>query len=139
MDWAIFISATTAVVAILAPTLGAVVNNRHQLKMKSIELYQERRIKAFENYLRCTGSRLQFGDNNDEKNYGSASGEIMLYLPENLRQSVFDLDSVIGVESNDKAKIRFNAVANELALFYAKDKTSTPTKRSPRGHKLNTK
>lgn len=47
----VIIASITAVLTALSPTISNIINNHHNLKMKRIELYEEKRIEAINNYV----------------------------------------------------------------------------------------
>lgn len=55
IDWSASAAWIALVVAIIAPVLTTIINNRHQEKMKEHELFEARKLDAIENYLRYAG------------------------------------------------------------------------------------
>ena len=51
LDLTVTVSVIIALCAIVSPILVAIINNRHQRKMKQLEIAKEHKMKAFETYL----------------------------------------------------------------------------------------
>lgn len=69
MEWATLVSLIALVVSVASPVFSTFLNNRHQERMKEIDLVTARKIQVFEGYLRGAS----------ESSYGS--GTTMDFTP----------------------------------------------------------
>jgi hypothetical protein len=118
IDWSATAAWTALIVAIASPVLTSIINNRHQLKIKEIEMYQERRVKALENYLRSTSRLLATNLTDDLQGYGSARGEICLYISRELRDLVATMDELITNRDLSTAKAKLDPLIRAITEDY---------------------
>ena len=95
IDLTITITAILAICAIVSPIFTNILNNRHQLKIKELELKQRNyentiiyRRKIFENYLKYAGRCIAYSDQSALKDYGEYYLLALLYAPDDLRQEM---------------------------------------------------
>lgn len=91
IDLTITISVIVALAAIISPILTAIINNRHQLKLKKIEASAkeyERSIlykrKILESYLKHAGNCIVHSNHDSLHKYGKYYLQALLYVPESL-------------------------------------------------------
>lgn len=92
---ALAISIATAVSTAIVPVVLAYVNNRHEIKVKKIDLYDIRRADAISAYIRSAGAYVQNPRSETAAEYGRAYGEIFLYVPESLWGQISALNEKI--------------------------------------------
>ena len=102
LDLTITISVILAFAAIISPIATTLLNNRHQLKLKRLELKEKRyaelviyRRQIFENYLRCAGKFSKSANPEESAEYGEAFFLAYLYAPSELRPLMENLDDCI--------------------------------------------
>lgn len=92
---ALIISISTAISTAIVPLILACISNRHEIKLKKIELYDIRRAEAVSAYIRSAGAYLQNPRAETASEYGRAYGEIFLYVPERLWEPISSLNARI--------------------------------------------
>lgn len=68
-----------AIAAIVAPVVTALINNRHQYKMRKIEMVQEEKIKAIQEYAEACGNYMALNNGSVRSAYYKSYGKIFLY------------------------------------------------------------
>lgn len=91
IDLSFGVTAIIAICALLSPILTALLNNRHQIKIKRMD---ERRAadesdflhrrNIFENYVSAAGACLNYGGGETKKNYGACYATALFYAPQSL-------------------------------------------------------
>ena len=85
MDWlrktdpTILVALLTTFSAIFAPTITALVNNRHQYKIRKLEVLQEKRIKAIQEYAESCSNYIAHNHRAELCEYSKCYGKIFLY------------------------------------------------------------
>lgn len=95
MDITVIIALITALSAIIAPFLTAIVNNRHQLRIRELDFYQKKKIETIEEYLKATSEYLATLNSLSESRYNSVAGRIFLYTPQSLWPKLDELNACI--------------------------------------------
>lgn len=98
----IAISISVSLAAIISPGIVTWMNNRHQLKIKKMELSQEHFEKntlhereIWENYLKYT-SRVIYRSNVDsQQSYGEYYFKALLYAPDDIRSDITTINELI--------------------------------------------
>lgn len=88
VDLTITISAILGASAVISPMLTAIINNKHQRKMKKME-YEHENEKAslfykrgiFEDYLKYTGQCIAYATENGLQEYGKMYSLALIYFP----------------------------------------------------------
>lgn len=88
----IILSVLAMLVSAFAPIITTRMNNRHQLNMKEMELYDFRRADAISAYVRAVGAYIKSSTVDAADQYGKAYGEIFLYAPESLWDKISNLN-----------------------------------------------
>ena len=102
IDLTVTVSVIIALCAIVSPILTAIINNRHQLKIKKLEM-QERlyentvtyQRKIFENYLIHLGKCLAFPASETEKEYGRHYLIALMYAPEDIQAKMININNLV--------------------------------------------
>ena len=95
IDLTVTVSVIIALCAIVSPILTAIINNRHQLKIRKLEM-QERlyentvmyQRKIFENYLKYLGKCASHADVNALHEYGEYYLIALMYAPDNIQKKM---------------------------------------------------
>lgn len=75
MDPAIY----AALAAIVAPVLTALINNRHQYRMRKLEIFQDERIRAIGSYAESCSNYIDNPYATEKSEYLRAYGKVFLY------------------------------------------------------------
>ena len=99
IDLTISVTAILAISAIISPIATAIINNRHQDKLKELEYKHENEKSSlfykrgvYEDYLRCVGRVVAFSDNESFKEYGRIYPLALIYFPESLYDQLIDIN-----------------------------------------------
>lgn len=128
IDWSATAAWIALIVAIASPIFTSILNNRHTYKMKRLEMYEERRICAFEAYLRSVQEVVAIGGQEARTNYGRAYGEILLYLPTELAEKANQIDRMFQKAEFFTSRIDLEKVRDlclEIIKYY-NDRGKTP-------------
>ena len=68
-----------AISAIISPMITAIINNRHQYRMRKLEMVQEEKIKAIQQYAEACSNYISYPNRTDLLEYSKAYGKIFLY------------------------------------------------------------
>lgn len=126
LDW----SATAAWIALIISIVGTVVGpivtttltNRHQLKLRDLELKQNRideyeklRYQAINNFISNTGKLLACADVSTSKESGSTYHNVYIYVPKEMWPELDSLYESIDSLHWDEADSKFPAIIHKLA------------------------
>lgn len=75
----IIVALLTTASAVFAPVLTAWINNRHQYRMRKLELIQVERIRAIQEYVQACSDYFSPVNQMNGDQYFSAYGKIFLY------------------------------------------------------------
>lgn len=93
IDWSATAAWVALVVAIVSPIATAVINNRHQIKMKKLELFQQRKIETIESYLRAaSNASYTIGVPDD---FAECGALVLLYAPQDLHEKIIQLNKAL--------------------------------------------
>ena len=91
----IIVAMVAAISAILAPILTALLNNRHQYKIRKLELLQAERIKAIQDFLSACSNYITSYTKPTKDEYYRRYGEIFLHVNKKHWKSIEDLNADI--------------------------------------------
>lgn len=118
VDLTITISIILAVCAIVVPTINTMLSNRHQLKMKRLDLtYEESKELRFyhqsiyENYLKCTMRCLNYPNEEALHSYSDYYSLALVYFPSELIGTILEINDYI-VAKDRKSALH---ITNELS------------------------
>lgn len=94
-DLTVTVSVIIALCAIISPIIVALINNRHQIRMKQLEIARSHKINAFEIYLGCFEKCIKTKSNANINNYSDAFGNAMLYASSSTRTIMLKVDNAI--------------------------------------------
>lgn len=122
VDLTITISVILAIAAIISPVITCLMNNRHQMKLKKLELetinHKENTIykrDLFEKYLASLSENSYTHSLEARQNYSKYYPLALLYLPQNIREKMIYVDNIIQ-SCNDK-HINVHDHVNELTIL----------------------
>lgn len=95
MNATIIVALLAAISAITAPILTSLINNYYQLKMKQIELYEEKRIKAINDYISSVSQCIQLASNESIKEMSQSFNSIFLYTSPDLWDDLLKINKLI--------------------------------------------
>lgn len=107
IDLSLTIVSIIALCAIISPVLVSIINNRHDLKIKKIEITNNRKIKAFEQYL-TNIECLIFNKGYDLDKIGiykNSLGCALLHSSNTTRAVMLKIDNELDNKNFDKAEM----------------------------------
>ena len=121
IDLTLNITSILALVAIVSPIITTLLNNKHQEKMKNREYDNENKKASFfyrrgvyEEYLRCVGQYVSFGDTDVLKDYGKIYPLALIYFPDNLFDELIAIDADIQSQCIEGVSSKLNALAPKI-------------------------
>lgn len=120
IDLTITISVIVALCAIVSPVLTAIINNRHQYKMRELELRyvqedenRKRIQRIYDDYLSAAGAVIRLKSHDNRTQFGASANLAYCYAPEAAREKMRSFEWLLLVGENEKEKID---LLNEIAL-----------------------
>ena len=101
----IILSAIAAVAAILAPLLTAIINNRHSLRMKKLNIFYDHKFSIYKNFFEAYGKVQNYVTAKDNNEFYSALYEVCLICNFETRKRLFELKNcflISGGYANEK-------------------------------------
>lgn len=96
------ITAIVALISLISPIVTTLLNNRHQLKIRKLELAQKQSENTvlymrniFENYVSALGKLPAHATNEALEEYGKYYPLAYMYLPENLQSDMSDINILV--------------------------------------------
>ncbi len=127
VDLTVTISVILGCAAVVAPVLTALINNRHNKKMRVLEIQHEKykdtvvyQRKLIETYLQKTAKCIESNTYDTTSEYAESFGAVSLYLPDDLRKIVVALDKAIFEDEWDVAHKKFIELLPELTAIVQK-------------------
>ncbi len=108
------------IVAIISPILTAIINNRHQTKMKKIEMSIASKLKIIEDYLSSAGQIIYHNGEASTESYSIAIGRIYSASPRFLWEKISLLDEMIYSRNWEDAHTQFLQISQALASHQPK-------------------
>lgn len=108
------------IVAIISPILTAIINNRHQTKMKKIEMSIASKLKIIEDYLSSAGQIIYHNGEASTESYSIAIGRIYSASPRSLWEKISVLDEMIYSGNWEDAHTQFLEISQALASHQPK-------------------
>lgn len=116
MEWFSWVIAIgVGLSAVISPSITAFINNKHQLKIRNIEIYELSKRKALENYITASFNLSANKTADTEANFFIALNNLYLYFPEIDNISYDDLSSFPYVSSIDESSYLFQKVIKNLS------------------------
>ncbi len=121
LDLTVTITAILGIAAIISPIATALINNRHQLKLKKLEYQQQEKESSFfykrgiyEDYLKYTSECITHASQDSLQKYGEIYGLALIYFPEDLIEDMEKLNRVIRSTYPDEKRSLFNELAPKI-------------------------
>jgi len=112
LDWTV--GSILAASAILSPILTALINNRHLMKVRKMEIEQEKyeetvcyKRKLIESYLQKTTSCVQNHTPEHNEEYSESFGSLISYVPKDIQHQMIYIDNHINAGNTDEARSAF--------------------------------
>ena len=88
------ITISAVVVPSLFALITALINNRHQRKMKLIDMYETRCVETIEKYIHCVNTFFFFGQDPDNE-FTVVRNAVYLYVDPSLWSLLDDINSAV--------------------------------------------
>lgn len=95
VDPTILVALLTTFSAVFAPTITAFINNQHQYKMRKLEIIQEKRIQAIQEYAESCSRYIAHNHRGELSEYSRSYGKIFLYADKKHWKSIKELHAEI--------------------------------------------
>lgn len=117
IDATITISVILAIVAIFANVISTILNNRHQTKMKQLEIYELQKRDALQNFINVSVECFKNGNDwRENKEFVKALYSLQLYFKSADSNLIDSLNNVMNEKPDEnKFKISFCVVISKLA------------------------
>lgn len=116
----IIVALITTASAVFAPVLTAWINNRHQYRMRSLELIQVERIRAIQEYVQACSDYFSPANQLNGDRYFSSYGKIFLYADKSHWDDIQKIHSYVlkgdFQSASDKLADTCQELSNDLRL-----------------------
>lgn len=130
LDLTISISVIVALSAIISPILTAIINNHYQLKIKQMELTQQKQSnpilyqrKIYEKYLKYAGRCIYSADQDALKKYGEYYYLTLMYAPHSIKIGMTQANECILENDYKNAATCIQSVAINIQTLILQQKT----------------
>lgn len=134
-----FMPSITAIVAILAPVLTAIINNRHQYRIKKMELEQKayeqsvlHKREIFEKFLSSFNKACQLQTEEAISEYSSCYSLVYIYLPKSVRDELGLINLLID-RKNWAEAIKY---VDRISMDVAEEMSKLPIKQPQQSHRF---
>ncbi len=117
-----FMPLITAIVAILAPVLTAIINNRHQYRIKKMELEQKayeqsvlHKREIFEKFLSSFNKACQLKTSESLSEFSSCYSLVYIYLPKPVQDELALVNLLIHKNHWDEAIKHVDLISTDVA------------------------
>ncbi|WP_270366896.1 hypothetical protein [Eubacterium ramulus] len=121
LDLTVTITAILGIAAIISPIATALINNRHQLKLKKLEYQQKEKESSYfykrgiyEDYLKYTSECITYATQDALQKYGEIYGLALIYFPEDLIEDMEELNRIMRNSSPEERMSLFNKLAPKI-------------------------
>lgn len=90
--------------AILSPVITTYLNNKHQIRMKHLNDFEDKKLIAIRNYLDSVSLLIRDESAENVLNYYSCLAQLYLYIPEKKCTWLNNITDRIGIEDQYKLK-----------------------------------
>ncbi len=126
-DLTVSISVVLALCAIISPILTAIINNRHQTKIKRMELSQQEyrdtilyHRDVYENYLKHAGRCIYYADQDALKDYGEYYYAALMYAPHDVHSDMVKANYFMLENKFDEASPIIEVIAAKIHTIQQK-------------------
>ena len=111
----VIVALIAAISAIIAPVITAFINNRYQLKIRKIELYEQKRIDVINSYSKSLNAYLNNICGNTEYEFAQHKQAIFLYAPKSTWKIIEKINKNIDERKFDDARNLLPDLMKELS------------------------
>ena len=104
-----------AVAAIVAPIITSWINNRHQYKMRKLEIMQTERIRVIQHYAEACSNYISRPNQSELVEYSKSYGKIFLYAPKAIHKDIEEIQRLLDVNDFSSASSLLVKVCQELS------------------------
>ena len=115
IDPAVLVAVLAAMSAIFAPLITAWLNNRHQYKMKRMEIVQAEKIRAIQEYAESCSNYIARCHRVELGEYSKSYGKIFLYTDRKHWKAIKELHADIESGNFQAASAKFASVCQALS------------------------
>lgn len=126
-DLTISISVIVALCAILSPILTAIINNRHQIKIKRMELSQQEHRdttlylrNVYESYLKHAGRCIYYADQDALKDYGEYYYSALMYAPPDIQADMIAANNLMLEDKFNEASVLIEKLTTKIHAIQQK-------------------
>lgn len=108
LDLSFTITAIVALIALISPIITTLLNNRHQLKIRKLELEQKQsensvlyKRNIFENYVSSLSKLTANPTNESLSEYGKCYSLAYMYLPESIQGDMSKINGIVMIRDWD--------------------------------------
>lgn len=105
-----------AVAAIVAPIITSWINNRHQYKMRKLEIMQAEKIHAIQHYAESCSNYISRPNLPELTEYSKSYGKIFLYADKNTHQDIEQIHRYLDNHDFQSASGLLVKVCQKLSL-----------------------
>lgn len=109
------VTSVIALSAVLSPILTAIINNHHQLKLKEIEVNEQRRNEVFSDFISSASSAIISGLRSDK--YLESIVKVHLYAPKDVWDMIKEMDGFIEINSLNNARYFLIKISKKLNAY----------------------
>lgn len=127
-DISITITSILAVCAIISPILTAIINNRHNWRIRKLEMKREDyqnnvmyKRNIYENYLRAAGRCIYHSDIANLKEYGEHYLVALMCSESELRSKMIEINKDLRACEWDKASFNLELITPEIHNLLQKE------------------
>ena len=121
VDLTVTISVILGCAAVISPVLTAIINNAHQTSMRRKDAKREKYLetvaykrKVIEEYIQKTAVKIQVKNLDTNIEYASCFGLAAIYVPEQIRSKMIEIDNLIIQHDRETADRHFKQLLPEL-------------------------
>ena len=121
VDLTVTISVILGCAAVISPVLTALINNAHQSAMRRQDAKREKyhetvayKRKIIEEYIQRTAVKIQVKNLDTNIEYASGFGLAAIYVPEQIRNKMIEIDNLIIQQDRETADRHFKQLLPEL-------------------------
>lgn len=111
----LIIVCATFISSVASPIITAVINNRHADRIYNRQFLESHRAEVIESYLKHAGAVIVTkGQPEPYEAYASCYGEALMYVPENLRDMMIEINGCISSFQYADAQSKYFAFCERL-------------------------
>lgn len=103
------------IISVTSPILTVLINNHHQLKMRSAEFYDIHRAETIEKYIHSVNMLIQSSHCDGVEKYAKYSVEVRLYIPQSQWNILDSIDSSLNERDFSSTNIHLKSLCKYLS------------------------